>query len=150
MILQRQIETEHSIIYVFRKDAVGISPVRAVAEAILKFGDDPAGMPSSAINFAIAGHPHSGGQRFREICQAYRRQWPGMAADASGVGLQFIESISADKNGGRYTHVSFPSSHVVLKNRFHFSPGFLSWLRASLPEIECVVYPIQSRRKFKD
>jgi hypothetical protein len=124
MFLQKEIESDHLLIYIFRKDEKEMSAVRAVAEAILKFGDDPEGVPSSAINFAIAGHPHSGGQRAREIFAAYRRQWRG---------VQDVKALFRE--------------HIFKGNRYYFSPVFLQWLRASLPEIESVVYPVQSRLK---
>jgi hypothetical protein len=44
------------------------------------------------------------------------------------------------------THIS----HTIKKNRYFFNEHFLTWLRASLPEIERVCYPVVSRRKFND
>jgi hypothetical protein len=136
MVLKQQIDSEHLMILIFRKDAGEQSAVRAVAEAILLWGDDAAGMPSAAIHYAIAGHPFSGGQRFREIVAAYRRQWPGITAAGIINGVLTFHP----------THIS----HTIKKNRYFFNEHFLTWLRASLPEIERVVYPVVSRRKFND
>jgi hypothetical protein len=130
MVLKKEIESDNLLILIFRKDAGEQSAVRAVAEAILELGDSPEGMPSAAIHYAIAGHPFSGGQRFREIVAAYRRQWPGIL-------------------DGRW---KFPAvkSHSIKKNRYYFSEAFLQWLRASLPEIERVCYPVQTKKRFRD
>jgi hypothetical protein len=125
MVLKKEIESEHLLIYIFRKDDEKIHPVRQVAQAILEFGRDPEGMPSSAIHYAIAGHPFSGGQRFREIVAAYRRQWPGF--------------LTADP---------IVDSHVIKKNRYYFRQPFLAWLKANLEEIERVVYPVTTKKRF--
>jgi hypothetical protein len=124
MVLKKEIESDNLLILIFRKDAGEQSAVRAVAEAILELGDSPEGMPSAAIHYAIAGHPFSGGQRFREIVAAYRRQWPGMDHDENQL------------------------THIIKKNRYFFNEHFLTWLRASLPEIERVVYPVTTKKRF--
>jgi hypothetical protein len=136
MIFRNQIESDHLVIMVFRKDEMNLSPVRQVANAILKLGGDPAGMPSSAINWAVQGHPHSGGQRFREICAAYRRQWPGI----TDYDYQYYA-----KTGMFPCHI-YLISHTIKKNRFHFTASFMSWLRANIDNIESVVYPVTVRR----
>lgn len=127
MILKRTIETDHLTIYVFRKDAEEVSAVRAVAQVIVELGDDPEGVSNAAINFAIPGKPLSGGQRFREICQAYRRQWPGVME---------VDRVT--------------ESHVYRNKRYFFNAPFLAWLRTNLDEIERVVYPVTSRIKNID
>jgi hypothetical protein len=136
MVLKKEIESDNLLILIFRKDAGEQSAVRAVAEAILELGDSPEGMPSAAIHYAIAGHPFSGGQRFREIVAAYSRQWPGITAAGIINGVLTFHP----------THIS----HTIKKNRYFFNEHFLTWLRASLPEIERVCYPVVSRRKFND
>jgi hypothetical protein len=132
MILKREIDSEHLLIMFFLKDDCEKSAVRCVAEAILELGNDPAGVSNAAINFAIPGKPLSGGQRFREICAAYRRQWPGMHPN-NPLG-QFDRSIT----------------HVFKKNRYFFHWHFRQWLRASLPEIEKICYPVQAKKKFTE
>ena len=149
MIFRNQIESDHLVIMIFRKDEADISPVRQVANAILKHGDDPEGVPSSAINFAIQGHEHSGGQRFRELCAAYRRQWPGVMIDKFQDAMIAVDLVKAGSHLVAAMQGCSPDrqSHVYKNNRYHFTGDFLSWLRSSLPEIEKVVYPVTSRKK---
>jgi hypothetical protein len=125
MILKREVDSEHLLIMFFVKDDCEKSAVRCVAEAILELGNDPAGVSNAAINFAIPGKPLSGGQRFRELVAAYRRQWPSF----------MITDPIVD-------------SHIFKKNRYFFSKPFMAWLRASLLEIEAVCYPVQTKKRL--
>jgi len=125
MVLKQQIESDHLMILIFRKDDRDKSMVRYVAETILELGEDPAGVPTEALHYCVPGHPFSSMQRLRELCAAYRRQWPG-----------FMETDP------------IVDSHKFKGNRYYFSKQFLAWLRASLPEIEKVVYPVTIKRKI--
>jgi hypothetical protein len=126
MILKREIESEHLKILIFRKDDCEKSMVRYVAETIIALGDDPAGVPSAAIHYAIPGHPFTGTKRFYEITAAYRRQWTGME------------------------ELYVKESHTFKSNHYYFSQLFMAWLRTNLPEIERVVYPVTIKKRFHD
>ena len=152
MILKRTIETDHLTIYIFRKDAENVSAVRAVAQVIAELGDGPEGVSNAAINFAIPGKPLSGGQRFRELCAAYRRQWPGVMIDKFQDAMIAVDLVKAGSHLVAAMQGCSPDrqSHVYKNNRYHFTGDFLSWISASLPEIEKVVYPVTSRKKIFD
>jgi hypothetical protein len=129
MILKREVDSEHLLIMFFVKDDCEKSAVRCVAEAILELGNDPAGVSNAAINFAIPGKPLSGGQRFRELVAAYRRQWPGIVRD----GELF------------FPH---PVAHTFRKNRYYFEPLFVNWLKSNIDNIEATVYPVQTKKRL--
>jgi hypothetical protein len=130
MVLQKTIESEHLTILIFRNDDCEKSMVRYVAETILALGDDPAGVPTEALHYCVPSHPFSSMQRLRELVAAYRRQWPGMHPN-NPLG-QLDRSIT----------------HVFKKNRYFFNYYFLQWLRASLPEIEKICYPVQTKKRL--
>jgi hypothetical protein len=133
MILKREVDSEHLLIMFFVKDDCEKSAVRCVAEAILELGNDPEGVSNAAINFAIPGKPLSGGQRFRELVAAYRRQWPGMEpASMAGSWLNLAEV----------------QSHTFSKNRYTFTRSFLQWLRTNIDDIEAVCYPVQTKKRL--
>ena len=127
MVLYQTIKSEHATILVFKNDDCEKSMVRYVAETILELGEDPEGVPTEALHYCVPGHPFSSMQRLRELCAAYRRQWPG-----------FMETDP------------IVDSHKFKGNRYYFSKQFLAWLRASLPEIERVVYPVTMKKRFHD
>jgi hypothetical protein len=130
MVLQKQFDTDHFTVMIFKRDTIEKSMVRYVVETILALGDDPAGVPTEALHYCVPSHPFSSMQRLREICAAYRRQWPGMHPN-NPLG-QFDRSMT----------------HVFKKNRYFFNYYFLQWLRASLPEIEAVCYPVTAKKRI--
>jgi hypothetical protein len=127
MILKREVDSEHLLIMFFLKDDCEKSAVRCVADAILELGNDPAGVSNAAINFAIPGKPLSGGQRFRELVAAYRREWTGMELE-----------------GWPKTR----KTHTFKKNHYFFSKPFLAWLKSNIDNIEATVYPVQTKKRL--
>jgi hypothetical protein len=126
MVLQKQFDTDHFTVMIFKRDTIEKSMVRYVVETILALGDDPAGVPTEALHYCVPSHPFSSMQRLREICAAYRRQWPGFDDDTLRVS----------------------ASHTFKKNRYHFSPGFMAWLKSNIDDIEAVCYPVQTKKRL--
>jgi hypothetical protein len=127
MVLQKQFDTDHFTVMIFKRDTIEKSMVRYVAETILALGDDPAGVPTEALHYCVPSHPFSSMQRLRELVAAYRREWTGMELE-----------------GWPKTR----KTHTFKKNRYFFSKPFMAWLKCHIDEIEQVCYPVQTKKRL--